>query len=495
MAFTPIRKNVPVKGMNTVSPRRNFTDEHSPNLTNAWYDDGVTLRRRLCTSILNQSLIPRALNIFEYKKVTSNLFVQDNTGTINLVDNVNNVFVPQTLPFTGKVRATVLKNFMIVGDGINPAHKWDGATWTPIPTPPLNEPAIGNIFHVHYGRVYAAGNANNPLTIYYSDALSSTGVDYWLPPVKPPVPTIGGFIDISSDVATGDAITGLTTHRGFLVVFCTNHVLFYNVQDPIGGTVSLFKSIIGEGCVSHDSIQPVGEDTIFLSPNGFKKLSVSLIQGDSQVSDVSSPINNLVKQQVASLTTMDYISSSYNARYGLYICSLGNGVSWALQPSYEGWAQWTGLDGILFTDSQQRVLHCNSYLQQLSNTVFQDEVAPNVFTPVPMTWEVAPFRGALEHKVRWNRIAIVYECDTNDIINVTTYPDLNFSEVFRSTHDISTAPISTTGSNDVGLKEGKSELPLSWRGEILSVVIMNTSNTDFRIKLVECFYVDGGYRE
>lgn len=495
MPMIPIRRSVPVKGMNTVVPPRSMSEEFAPVLENVWYDDGITLRRRLCHSISNTTVVPNGgtKEIFEYSYGgTTKRFIQDLTGLINL--DTGAAYTTQAITFAGEIGTSSLKDLMVLGNGTSPAQKYNGAAWSAITTipAPVGDSTIGNIFHTHKGRCYAAGNTAFPMTVFVSDTVTSAGADYW-------AQTVGGageqghLIDCSGDVSSGDEIIGLTTHRGFLVVLCRNHVLFYNItEDPTAGySTSLYKAIAGEGCITHKSIQPIGEETIYLSPNGFKRLSVSLIQGDSQVNDLSQPINNEVKDLLNGGTVVEAdIRSTYNPRYGLYICSLGT-IQWAYQAGFEGWFRWTGVGRVLFTDSTLTTYSGGTYMCTLDNTVYRDEFTPTVFTVVNGRWTPPPFRSPnLENKPRWRKFEIVYETNlASDSVTIAYYRDLDITSPISANYTIT--PDATLEN---GLNAGRLELPILGRSELISFDVTNNNNSDFRMKVVEVYLNDGGIR-
>jgi len=496
MPLHPIRKGVPVKGMNTVAPPRAMKDEFSPLLENIWYDDGITLRRRLAHSVENPTPVPNGgvKDIFEYSyAATTEMFIQDLTGLISL--DTGTTFTTQAITFTGGMGTAQLKNNHIVGDGIAPAQVYNGTVWaapTNIPAP-VGDATIGNIFHTHRGRCYAAGNTSFPMSVFISDTFTSAGLDYWDQSAGG-AGELGYLLDCSGDLSSGDTITGITTHRGFLVVMCNNHILFYTVTESAtsGWNSILYKSISGEGCISHKSIQAVGEETIFLSPNGFKKLSVSLIQGDSQVNDLSQPVNNEIKDTLNSGTvTPSDIRSTYNPRYGIYICSLGS-TQWAYQTQFEGWFKWIGLQPSLYTDSSLITYSSGTYMCSLSSDVFIDTKAPATTSPILMRWGPAPFRSpSIAHKPRWKRFELIYELDAvSDTFTLEYYRDLDTAmPPVINTYDIAPSKIL-----DNGLLTDKIEIPIVGRSELVSFHITNNSNTDFRIKLIEVYMNDGSIR-
>jgi len=496
MPLQPIRRGVPTKGMNTVAPPRAMAEEFSPVLENVWYDDGITLRRRLGHSVSNATIAPNGgiKDIFEYSYgATTKRFIQDLTGLIS--EDTGTAYTSQAITFAGEIGHALLKDKILVGNGVANAQHYNGTAWAaPTTTPtPVGDATIGNIFHVHKGRCYAAGNTAFPMTVFISDTFTSTGVDYW-GQTAGGAGELGYLLDCSGDISSGDSIIGITTHRGFLVVMCNNHVLFYNITESStsGWSSSLYKSVKGEGCVSHKATQAVGEETIFLSPNGFKKLSVSLIQGDSQVNDLSSPINNAIKDLLngGTVVTAD-IRSTYNPKYGLYICSLGS-VQYAYQTQFQGWFRWTGVQSVLFTDSALVTYASGAYMCSIDNTVYQDTKAPATVTAIMMRWNPAPFRSPqLEHKPRWRKMELIYETNAvSDSVTVDYYRDMDTNmPPVNGTYTLAPKQVLENG-----LYSDRLELPIAGRSELVSFDFYNDQNTDFRMKLAEVYMNDGSIR-
>jgi len=497
MTMNPIRRSIPIKGMNTVTPPRTMGEEYAPVLENTWYDDGITLRRRLCHSVANTTAAPNGgiKETFEYSYgTTTNKFIQDLTGLISLEDDTANTYTTQAITYTGEIGVAQLKDLSIIGDGVANAQKFNGTAWSAITTTPtpVGDATIGSVFLTYKGRVYAAGNTALPLTVFISDTITNAGIDYW-GQTTGAANELGYLLDVSGDITQGDEIVGLASHRGFLVVLCKNHILFYTVvESPTSGLqTALYKAVEGEGCISHKSIRAVGEETIFLSPNGFKNLSVSLIQGDSQVNDISQPINNDVKALLngGTVVTAD-IRSTYNPRYGLYICNMGN-TTWAHQTQIEGWFKWIGLNNSLYTDTALKTYASGAYACTLDNTVFVDEITPSVFTQIQYRWVTPPFRSPnVDHNPRWRKLELIYETNSIlDNITIDYYINLDVTLPFSGTYTLS--PNATLEN---GLKTGRFELPIVGRGELISFDIKNNSNSDFRMKIVEVYMNDGGIR-
>ena len=97
-----------------------------------------------------------------------------------------------------------------------------------------------------YGRLWVANITGDTQTIYFSDLQDPSNF------------TTGtsGYLDISTVIPTGDGITALAAHNGFLIIFCHRNILVYaNPKDP--ATMTLQDNLKGVGCIARDSVASV----------------------------------------------------------------------------------------------------------------------------------------------------------------------------------------------------------------------------------------------
>ncbi|MCK5613903.1 hypothetical protein KAR91_69215, partial [Candidatus Pacearchaeota archaeon] len=299
-----IRTSIPVRGWDTTQPIREMDNKSSPTLINTMHESSEEIRRRPGQAFSGAAATDTGtiVHMMEHKNITgvSKLIVQ--TDLNNFYTWIAGAFTTTgALGFTARVRNATMGNLLVCGDGINAAKKFNGTSWTAITTGPASpfSSYIGNIFHVHKGRMYAAGDPARNMDVLHSATVGGggSGADYWSTVLSGV--NQGGFIDTSADLHAGDTITGIATHLGRLVVFFNNHIIFYDTAEGVAGLeADVFKVVGGEGCISQDSIQPIGQDVLFLSDNGFKSLSQVLVQGDSGVDNASIAINNHIKDLI-----------------------------------------------------------------------------------------------------------------------------------------------------------------------------------------------------
>lgn len=486
-----IRFNIPKSGWNTDSPRRELSTDFSPDMTNIFYENINEARRRPCQSahIVAAPDGTAVDHIFEHKGITgiAKLFVHTAGG--NIYEDVAGVWTLADATFTGRIRTSMMGNLLIVGDGVNPAKKFNGTTWSVITTAPAApfSSYIGNIFHTHKGRMYAAGDPARNMDVIHSDTIGGTGLgaDYWST-VLSGGGSQGGFIDTTADLAAGDTITGITTHLGRLVVFFNNHIIFYATSEGTAGLeADVFKLVSGEGCISHDSIQGIGDDVLFLSPTGYKSLQQVLVQGDSGVKSASIPINAHVTTLLQTIVVAD-IRSTYVPKFGTYICYMG-AEQHVYQTQLKVWQKWAGLPRCLFTDSAGVAYVAGTTVQQLDTTVFGDTIGAAAEVAVSMSMDFASLRvSQTEIKPRWNRAEVIGECDPDEPIIFSYYPD----------NETAAAISETVVLNAGGTVRGPVDLriPIVGRSEMLGMRVTNDNITDFRLTAMEAYFLAGGLR-
>jgi len=485
-----IRFNVPENGWNTDDARRELGANYTPDVTNCFFENKSELKRRPCQSphIVAAPDGTAVDHMFEHKSITgtSKLFVHTAGG--NIYEDVAGVWTLRDTTFTGRIRTAMMGNLLIVGDGVNPAKKFNGTAWSVITTYPVApfSTYIGNIFHVHKGRMYAAGDPARGMDLVISSTIggTGTGADYWS------TVAAGGdqgqFLDTTDDISSGDTITGITTHLGRLVVFFRKHIVFYDVTESGGYAASVFKVVEGEGCVSHDTIQGIGDDVIFLSPTGYKSLQQVLVQGDSGVKSTSIPINTHVTQLLRTTTVVADIRSCYIPKFGTYLCHMGTEIH-VFQTGLKAWMKWSTLPRVLFVDAAGIAYTAGTTVQTLSDTVFADTVGAAAAVAVTMSLDLASVRVAdQEIKPRWIWAEIICECDADETVTYSYYPDNDQTQIINETLVLN--------AGAVGRAINDYRFPVIGRSEMFGSRIANANQTDFRLTAVEVYYTAGGFR-
>lgn len=194
---------------------------------------------------------------------------------------------------------TTTFGFQQLGDLGNVPSGYTTATFTP------------NCALAAYGRTWLADIDGDRQTVYFSDLVDAlnyrTGSS--------------GRLNISEVVGDGDPIVAISEHNGFLIIFCTRHVVVYsNAQDPNNLTIS--DVISGVGCIARDSVQKTGQDVIFLSEVGTRSLMRVIQEKSAPLRDLSKNVRDDLLADVASETDRRNIKAMYAPLDAFYLLSL-----------------------------------------------------------------------------------------------------------------------------------------------------------------------------
>lgn len=178
-------------------------------------------------------------------------------------------------------------------------------------------------------------------------------------------PILSGALETDSDY---DAyITGLASHRGYLVVFKQNNV--YRVISGAPATNSDLWSVEnivkGHGCISGYTVRTVLDDILFLSKEGVIALGAALQVGDFQSVSLS---RNIPELRGLSLNRDDYAAflDPVNSQYHLSVSldgTAGNTIVYVFDFGNRqeiGQPRWTTFDGDFIGASYASILSDNN---------------------------------------------------------------------------------------------------------------------------------------
>jgi hypothetical protein len=162
-----------------------------------------------------------------------------------------------------------------------------------------------------YGRTWVADIAGDRQTVYFSDLVNATNY------------TTGtsGRLNISEVVGDGDPIVSISAHNGFLVIFCTRHIVVYaNPKDP--SLITLSDVTSGVGCIARDTVQNTGTDLIFLSEIGVRSLMRTIQEKSLPFRDLSKNVRDDLLVDIATQTSHKDIKAVYSPLDAFYLLSL-----------------------------------------------------------------------------------------------------------------------------------------------------------------------------
>ena len=163
-----------------------------------------------------------------------------------------------------------------------------------------------------YGRLWVGGVAESKDVLYYSSLLDAD--DFRTTPENGA--SNGGLIDLKT-VWGSDDIVAIHPFFGKLVVFGKNNIAIYNNPNVIG-SMALDEVIQGVGCVSRDSVQPIGDDLVFVSSTGLRSLARTTEKDKLPMLDLSLNIKDTLIRNIGQSTN---IKSVYVENEGIYILS------------------------------------------------------------------------------------------------------------------------------------------------------------------------------
>lgn len=507
------RVSPPQKGLNTIIPIREMGKEFAVQLENVWFDQAGALNRRPGQVTVDGAASGgNTKSLWEHLALSSasTLFKWADNGTIYSLSGTT-WSSSLTGIFNSRPRTAQISGQTMAGDGI--ATRFYNGSWNTVTgANPMN------IFTTYNGRMYGAGDPSQSMTVYFSDTIGGTGVGVANWTTTGP----GGVVDVSGAIGTGEIITGLTTFQGMLVVFMNNAIAFYSGSDPATpSTFSVKKVIRGIGCVSHDTIQGIGNDVIFLSQFGFKKLREVLVQGDAAAEDTSIPINNFITSEMRSgnAVTTDF-RSAFSAKFGVYLCRFGNRTV-VYHVLFDSWVYWFGLEPIYLQSDNGTLYLEDTRLHKLDDTSFSDAINGGTPVAIPVVWQLAPFRTkSKEIRARWNRAELIYEGEDGDTVTMEIWPDLDDTQIDNFVITLNPSILTTTsvdmiwseiastdprrfwGTATTGpawtgsatLFIGDERIPIRGFSELLSVRLTNPNISQFRISAFEIYFNEGGIR-
>lgn len=156
---------------------------------------------------------------------------------------------------------------------------------------------------IHDHHLIAAGVQDNLSTVYYG--IYNDPTDF------------GGAG--AGAVTISDQIVGIRGFRENLIVFCKNSIhKLVNINDP--QTVRIDPITENVGCLSGYSIQEIGGDLVFLSPDGIRTVAGTARIGDVELGSVSRQIQEIIGTLASNINeyTIDSVVLRSKSQYRLF---------------------------------------------------------------------------------------------------------------------------------------------------------------------------------
>lgn len=195
----------------------------------------------------------------------------------------------------------------------------------------------GNVCCSAFGRIWVTSNGDDSV-IEFSDTL---------------LPHIfrggaAGTLDLKQ-VWGGDQVVAISSIEDYLVIFGKRNVLIY-AGPEVPSTMTLAEKLEGVGCIARDSVASTGDDLIFLSASGVRKLSRALESGGRQpLGDLSVNVRDAFIDEVEAETAAN-VKAVYHEPDGFYALFLtADDIAWVFDtrfPNPDGSAKVTRWPGI-----------------------------------------------------------------------------------------------------------------------------------------------------
>ena len=195
-------------------------------------------------------------------------------------------------------------------------------------------PAAGKYLEIHDKHLCVVDTTNAPSTVYYSktnDDRDFTGTG-------------------SGAVTIADRIVGIKSFRDSLYIFCENTIhRLDNINDS--AAVAVVQITNNVGCLSGYSIQEIGGDLVFLSPDGIRTIAGTARIGDVELGSVSRQVQQIIGTLAANID--DYVIDSVvlrsKSQYRLFYSNpaanytTAKGIIGTLTPNGFEWSETLGI--------------------------------------------------------------------------------------------------------------------------------------------------------
>jgi hypothetical protein len=159
----------------------------------------------------------------------------------------------------------------------------------------------------------------------------------------------------AGSIQLSDQVIGLKSFRDDLIIFCRNslHKLI-NINDS--QTIAVVPITQNVGCLSKDSIQEIGGDLVFLSPDGIRSVAGTSRIGDVELGSVSRQIQSITSALAKSVDAYTITSSVLRSKsqYRLFYTQDGEsskvskGIIGTLTANGFEWAETKGIQATAF---------------------------------------------------------------------------------------------------------------------------------------------------
>jgi hypothetical protein len=204
---------------------------------------------------------------------TTDIYFSSGSGWGSRINSANRGGNPVKVRF---ITYSITKPVVVGCDGVNPAFKYDGTTYTLLNG--TGSPANPKYAEMFLARLVLAGYSSNPSAITLSAPNDDT--DY-------------AGADGALEINVGDVVVGLKNFRNNVYIFGQNRI--YKLVGSTSADFAIQPVTTEIGCVDGDTIQEIGGDLLYLAPDGFRSVAGTYNIGDVDLSLQSRTIQPLVR--------------------------------------------------------------------------------------------------------------------------------------------------------------------------------------------------------
>jgi hypothetical protein len=192
---------------------------------------------------------------------------------------------------------------------------------------------------IHDQHLVVAGASTAKNTIFYSTLLDPSGFS-------------GSG---SGSILLPDQVVGIKSFRSDLIIFCRNSIhKLININDA--NSIAIVPITQNVGCLSSHSIQEIGGDLVFLSPDGIRSVAGTSRIGDVELGSVSRQIQSIISAIANSINSFNITSAVLRSKsqYRLFYNTVGGstaaarGIIGTLTANGFEWAETLGIQATGF---------------------------------------------------------------------------------------------------------------------------------------------------
>jgi hypothetical protein len=163
-----------------------------------------------------------------------------------------------------------------------------------------------------FGRLWVADTSTDKVTVTWSDTLAG---HLWTAGAS-------GSLNLHNVFPNGtDQIVALAAFNGFLVILCKFCVLIYQGASA-PGSMTLYDTIDGIGCMGRDTVQDTGTDLVFLSNRGLISLGRLIQEKSAPITELSKNVRDELISSMSNETNKEDIKSVYSHKDGFYLLTM-----------------------------------------------------------------------------------------------------------------------------------------------------------------------------